>query len=99
MVIGKTSTALSKLISLAPTHATLLVDGTEKRIPSEYIQTGDLLKVLPGERIPTDGLVESGMTNVDESLITGEPIPIEKSVGDTVIGGTVNGTGECIIII
>ncbi|KAJ3074640.1 hypothetical protein HK102_005749, partial [Quaeritorhiza haematococci] len=96
---GKTSSALSKLISLAPTNAVLLkVDPatggmTERTIPSEYIQRGDLLKVVPGERIPADGTVEFGRSTVDESLVTGEPIPVSKKKGDTVIGGTVNGAG------
>ncbi|RKO91762.1 hypothetical protein BDK51DRAFT_26069, partial [Blyttiomyces helicus] len=96
---GKTSSALSKLISLAPTSALLLtVDAAtgalnEKKIPSEYVQAGDLLKVVPGERIPADGIVESGSSSVDEALVTGEPLPVSKKVGDPVIGGTVNGSG------
>lgn len=99
MAKGKTSTALSKLISLAPTTATLLVVDEktggfgERSIPSEYIKAGDLLKVFPGERIPTDGVVEFGGSDVDESLVTGEPLPVKKKLGDSVIGGTVNGTG------
>ncbi|KAJ3034894.1 hypothetical protein HK097_004368, partial [Rhizophlyctis rosea] len=96
---GKTSTALSKLISLAPTTATLLtVDEKtgglgERSIPSEFVKAGDLLKVFPGERVPTDGVVEFGGSDVDESLVTGEPVPVRKKVGDAVIGGTVNGSG------
>ncbi|KAJ3026059.1 hypothetical protein HDV00_012197 [Rhizophlyctis rosea] len=99
MAKGKTSTALSKLISLAPTTATLLSPDektggyTERSIPSEFIKAGDLLKVFPGERVPTDGVVEFGGSDVDESLVTGEPVPVKKKVGDSVIGGTVNGTG------
>lgn len=65
----------------------------EKRIPADYIQVGDLLKVMPGERIPADGVIEFGATSVDEALVTGEPLPVKKQVSDSVIGGTVNGTG------
>ncbi|KAI9101792.1 hypothetical protein DFS34DRAFT_431383 [Phlyctochytrium arcticum] len=95
---GKTSSALSKLISLAPTTAVLLtMDASgstlEREIPCEYVQAGDLLKVVPGERVPADGVVESGNTSVDESLVTGEPLPVNKAIGDGVIGGTVNGSG------
>ncbi|KAJ3215984.1 serine/threonine protein kinase Ran1 [Clydaea vesicula] len=96
---GKTSSALSKLLTLAPAHAYLLkLDEStgimsEKEIPSEFIQAEDLLKVFPGERIPTDGIIEFGNSSIDESLVTGEPVPVKKSLGDTVIGGTVNGTG------
>ncbi|KAJ3145747.1 ATPase Cu transporting protein 7B [Geranomyces michiganensis] len=96
---GKTSSALSKLMSLAPTSALLLsldVDSgeiSEKSIPSEYVQAGDLLKIVPGERVPADGVVEFGSTQIDESLVTGEPLPVGKRIGDSVIGGTVNGSG------
>ncbi|KAI8918974.1 hypothetical protein DFJ77DRAFT_452631 [Powellomyces hirtus] len=96
---GKTSSALSKLISLAPTTAMLMsLDPetgvmTEKSIPSEYVQAGDLLKIVPGERVPADGVVEYGATQIDESLVTGEPLPVGKRVGDSLIGGTVNGSG------
>ncbi|KAJ3174984.1 ATPase Cu transporting protein 7B [Geranomyces variabilis] len=96
---GKTSSALSKLMSLAPTNALLLSLHTEtgeiseKNIPSEYVQAGDLLKIVPGERVPADGVVEFGSTQIDESLVTGEPLPVGKRIGDSVIGGTVNGSG------
>ncbi|TPX64334.1 hypothetical protein SpCBS45565_g05970 [Spizellomyces sp. 'palustris'] len=96
---GKTSSALSKLISLAPTKALLLSTDpstgqiSEKEIPTEYVQAGDLLKVIPGERVPADGVVEYGSTSIDEALVTGEPLPVGKKVGDGVIGGTVNGSG------
>jgi Cu+-exporting ATPase len=96
---AKTSSALSKLISLAPSHALLLeFDETNKQfsareIPTDYIKVGDLLKILPGERIPCDGTVEFGQSAVDESLVTGEPLPVEKQKFDKVITGTVNGSG------
>jgi P-type Cu+ transporter len=96
---AKTSTALAKLISLAPSHALLVeVDPDTKQsnirqIPSDYIKVGDLLKILPGERIPCDGTIEFGFTSVDESVVTGEPLPVEKRKFDKVITGTVNGSG------
>jgi Cu+-exporting ATPase len=96
---AKTSSALSKLISLAPSHALLLEfdeaskQFTAREIPTEYIKVGDLLKILPGERIPCDGTVEFGQSAVDESLVTGEPLPVEKQKFDKVITGTVNGSG------
>ncbi|KAJ3195461.1 hypothetical protein HK101_012028 [Irineochytrium annulatum] len=98
MAKGKTSDALSNLMSLAPPHATLLqVDDTntivERRIATELIQAGDLIKVVPGERVAADGLVEFGHSNVDESLVTGESLPVNKREGDTVIAGSINGTG------
>lgn len=95
---AQTSTALSNLISLAPSHALLLELDEDKnmnarQILSEYIKVGDLLKILPGERIPCDGVIEFGDSAVDESLVTGEPLPVEKTVFDKVICGTVNGSG------
>ncbi|KAJ3258293.1 ATPase Cu transporting protein 7B [Boothiomyces macroporosus] len=99
---AKTSSALSTLISLAPSFATLVeMDSaqqiTTKQIPSEFIKIGDLLKILPGERIPCDGTIESGESSVDESVVTGEPLPVEKSVGSKAIAGTVNGTGALMV--
>ncbi|KAF9133113.1 hypothetical protein BGW39_010547 [Mortierella sp. 14UC] len=100
MAKGKTSAALSKLMRLTPPTCTIYVldpaTGTrlsEKQIPSELVQKGDLIKVVPGDRIPTDGVVVSGQSTVDESMVTGEAIPINKTVGSLVIGGTVNGLG------
>ena len=91
---SRTTNALAKLISLAPSHAIVLtyVNGaeSEREIPYALIQKGDLLKVIPGEKIPTDGEIEFGMTTVDESLVTGEPFPVTKAEGETVIGGTLN---------
>ncbi|KAI8812063.1 E1-E2 ATPase-domain-containing protein [Cladochytrium replicatum] len=96
---AKTSSALSQLVSLSPTFAVLIESDrttklqTERKIPSEYVQVGDLLKVVPGDRIPTDGVVEYGTSAVDESLVTGEPVAVSKEPGSQVIGGTVNGMG------
>ncbi|KAF9406114.1 hypothetical protein BGZ94_003240 [Podila epigama] len=97
---GQTSAALSKLLSLTPSTCTIYVlDPTtgakvsEKSIPSELIQKGDIIKIVPGDKIPTDGVVVSGQSTVDESMVTGEAEPITKTVGSNVIGGTVNGLG------
>ncbi|KAI9355380.1 hypothetical protein DFJ73DRAFT_658081 [Zopfochytrium polystomum] len=96
---AKTSSALSTLISLTPSYAILLqVDKstekvTEKKIPSELIQPGDVIKAVPGERIAADGIIVFGNSSIDESLVTGESLPISKSVGDNVIAGSINGAG------
>ncbi|RKP00030.1 hypothetical protein CXG81DRAFT_13717, partial [Caulochytrium protostelioides] len=95
---AKTSQALSALLTSAPTKAILLVptasgEYDEREIPTEYVQVHDLLKILPGERLPSDGCVVFGASDVDESLVTGEPLPVMKRAGDGVIGGTVNGSG------
>ncbi|KAJ3393875.1 hypothetical protein HDU84_000838 [Entophlyctis sp. JEL0112] len=96
---GKTSNALAKLMSLSPSHAILLeVNGktgksAERKIPSELIQPGDIIKIVPGERIAADGVVVFGTTKVDESLVTGEFRAVEKNVNDSVIAGTINSTG------
>lgn len=84
---------LKKLISLAPTQGRLVVDGAEKTIPAEDIRPNDILRVLPGETIPVDGVVISGETSVDQSVMTGESLPIDKAVGDEVFCGTVNRFG------
>ncbi|HBG52449.1 MAG TPA: hypothetical protein DDW89_11650, partial [Gammaproteobacteria bacterium] len=72
-------------------------DGTEQDVPLDQIQPGDRLRVRPGEKIPVDGQVLEGQSAVDESMITGEPIPVEKAAGDAVIGATVNGTGALVM--
>ena len=94
---GKTSAALTDLMALTPTMATIYTDvpacTQEKRIPTELVQVGDTVKLVPGDKVPADGTVIRGSSSVDESAITGEPIPILKQAGDTVIGGTVNGLG------
>ncbi|KAI8138697.1 hypothetical protein BJV82DRAFT_523026 [Fennellomyces sp. T-0311] len=101
---GQSSTALSKLMSLTPSTALMIsLDPqtnavlSEKRIPSELIQQDDLLKILPGDKVPTDGTVYSGTSTIDESMVTGEVDAVSKKVGDTVIGGTVNGPGTFIM--
>ena len=91
---SRTGTALKALLGLAPKTARLVRDdGTEIDIPLEHVHPGDRLRVRPGEKIPVDGVVLEGTSSVDESIVTGEPIPVEKNEGSRVTGGTVNGTG------
>jgi Cu+-exporting ATPase len=95
---SRTSAAIRALLKLSPKTARLVrADGTELDIPVEHIAVGDVLRVRPGERIPIDGIAIDGSSSVDESLVTGEPIPVEKSDGSRVTGGTVNGTGTLVI--
>jgi Cu+-exporting ATPase len=95
---SKTSRAIKALLGLAPKTARLIRDdGTEVDVPLEQVKPGDRLRVRPGEKIPVDGIVLDGTTSVDESMITGEPIPVEKTKGSKVTGGTVNGTGSFIM--
>ena len=90
---GKTKDALKKLMDLSPKTATVLRDGEEVAIPADQVRVGDLLVVRSGESVPVDGIIRSGSGALDESAITGESIPAEKTVGDRVIGATVNQTG------
>ena len=95
---GRTSLAIRALLKLSPKSARLVrADGTEIDVPVEHIAVGDILRVRPGESIPADGVVTDGSSSVDESLMTGEPIPVEKSEGARVVGGTVNGTGSFLM--
>jgi Cu+-exporting ATPase len=95
---GQTSSAIRALLDLAPkTARRLMPDGREEDVPLEHVQVGNRLRVRPGEKVPVDGVVFSGTTSVDESMITGEPMPVEKQPGDQVTGGTVNGTGSVVI--
>lgn len=95
---GKTSSAIKELLKLAPSKATKIVEGEEKVVPIDSIQKGDLLRVKPGEKIPVDGSIEEGESNIDESMISGEPIPVEKTKGDQVVSGTINGNKTFIMI-
>ena len=91
---SRTGTALKALLGLAPKTARLVRDdGTEIDIPLEHVHPSDRLRVRPGEKIPVDGVVLEGTSSVDESIVTGEPIPVEKNEGSRITGGTVNGTG------
>ncbi len=96
---SQTSSAIRSLLRLAPKTARLIKqDGQEEDVPLEHIQVGHRLRVRPGERVPVDGMVQEGTTSVDESMITGESIPVEKTVGARVTGGTINGTGGIVMV-
>ncbi|KQZ57891.1 copper-transporting ATPase [Lysobacter sp. Root559] len=95
---SKTSAAIKRLLGLAPDHARRLRDdGGEEDVPLAQVQVGDRLRVRPGEKVPVDGEVVDGRSSVDESMLTGEPIPVAKSVGDSLIGATLNGTGSLVM--
>jgi Cu+-exporting ATPase len=94
---SKTGAAIKALLGLAPKTARLVKDGKEEDVLLDQVHTGDLLRVRPGEKVPVDGTVVEGTSSVDESMITGEPIPVEKHTGDRVVGATVNGTGSLIM--
>jgi Cu+-exporting ATPase len=91
---GQTSEAIKRLIGMQPKTALVVREGEQKEIPVEEVQVGDFILVRPGERVPVDGIVRQGYSSVDESMITGESIPVEKKVGDEVIGATINKTGS-----
>jgi Cu+-exporting ATPase len=90
---GRTSEAIKKLIGLQPKRATILKDGREVEVAAEEVQVDDLILVKPGEKVPADGLVVDGQSYVDESMITGEPVPALKEAGQKVVGGTLNKNG------
>jgi Cu+-exporting ATPase len=100
---GKTSAALTDLMALAPSMATIYTDAPacteEKKIATELVEVGDTLKLVPGDKIPADGTVVKGTSSVDESAITGEPVPVLKQTGDSVIGGTLNGRGTFDMVV
>ena len=94
----RTSGAIRALLNLAPQQAHLLAaDGSEKDVPLDQVKRGDHLRVRPGERIPVDGVIREGASSVDESMVTGEPMPVEKSAGDKITGGTLNTSGSFIM--
>jgi Cu+-exporting ATPase len=94
----RTSAAIKNLLGLAPKTARRVGDnGVEEDVPLEDVHVGDRLRVRPGERVPVDGIVREGATTIDESMVTGEPIPIEKVAGSDLTGGTVNGTGTFVM--
>ena len=95
---SQTGTAIKALLGLAPKTAhRIREDGQEEEVPLEHVHVSDRLRVRPGEKIPVDGVVLEGSSAVDESMITGEPIPVEKFANDPVVGGTVNGTGSFVM--
>jgi Cu+-exporting ATPase len=95
---ARTGAAVKRLLGLAPKTARLLrPDGGEEDVPLDRVRPGDRLRVRPGEKVPVDGVVVEGRGGVDESMVTGEPIPVEKEAGALVIGGTLNGTGALVI--
>lgn len=95
---SQTSSAIRALLDLAPRTARVVrPDGGEEDIPLEHVRVGDRLRVRPGEKVPADGVVREGLSSVDESMVTGEPVPIEKEPGSKVTGGTVNGTGSLVL--
>jgi len=95
---NQTGAAIRSLLKLAPTRAFLVgIDGAEREVPLQDVKIGDRLRVRPGEKVPVDGKVVDGSTFIDESMITGEPIPAEKKIGDRVIGASVNGTGSIVM--
>jgi len=94
---GRTSEAIKKLMGLAPSTATLLRDGEEIDVPIDDVMVGDRLVVRPGERIPVDGIVIEGRSSVDESMLTGESLPVNKNIGSEVIGATVNKQGRLVV--
>ena len=95
---SSTNAAIRALLGLAPKTARIVrEDGSEEDIPLERVEVGDLLRIRPGEKVPVDGTVEEGESNVDESMVTGEPVPVAKSQGERLIGATINGTGSLMM--
>ena len=95
---GRTNNAIKELLKLAPNNATKIIDGKEQVVSIDAIQKGDLLRVKPGEKIPVDGSIQEGEVTVDESMISGEPIPVDKKAGDKVSSGTINGNKTFVMI-
>ena len=94
---NKTSGAIKELMKLAPSKATVIIDGKEKVISIHDIKVGDLVRVKPGEKIPVDGKISEGYSHIDESMITGEPVPVDKTKGDKVSAGTINGNKSFVM--
>lgn len=95
---GKTNSAIKELLKLAPNNATKIVDGKEIEVSIDSIVKGDLLRVKPGEKIPVDGRLSDGEATIDESMISGEPIPVDKKAGDQVSSGTINGNKTFVMV-
>jgi heavy metal translocating P-type ATPase len=88
---SRTNSAIKELLKLSPNTAIRVIDGQEETVPTDQIMVGDILRVKPGGKIPVDGIIENGSTSIDESMITGEPIPVDKAEGEKVTSGTING--------
>jgi P-type Cu+ transporter len=95
---GKTNSALKELLKLAPNRATKIINGKEQVVAIDSIQKGDFLRVKPGEKIPVDGTIQEGESTVDESMISGEPIPVDKTAGDKISSGTINGNKTFVMV-
>jgi Cu+-exporting ATPase len=93
----RTGDAIRALMDLAPKTARRVKDGQDEDVPLDQVQTGDLLRVRPGEAVPVDGIVTEGHSSVDESMVTGEPVPVEKAAGDAITGGTLNRSGSFVM--
>jgi len=94
---SRTGSAIKALLNLAPPTARQVAPGGDHEVPLEQVKVGDWLRVVPGDKVPVDGMVVEGHSSVEESMITGEPLPVEKTVGDKVTGGTVNGSGSFVM--
>ena len=94
---SRTGSAIKALLNLAPATARQVAPGGDHEVPLDQVKVGDWLHVVPGDKVPVDGVVVEGHSSVEESMITGEPLPVEKTVGDKVTGGTVNGTGSFVL--
>ncbi len=94
---SRTGSAIKALLNLAPPTARQVAPGGDHEVPLDQVQVGDWLRVVPGDKVPVDGKVVEGHSSVEESMITGEPLPVEKTVGDRVTGGTVNGPGSFVM--
>lgn len=94
---GKTSVAINRLLDLQPKMATIMVNGIDKKIPLNELRVNDLVRVKPGEKIPADGVITEGQSTINEAMITGESMPVNKKIGDKVIGGTMNKTGSFLV--
>src|SRR5712691_10928072 len=97
IVKTRSSQAVKKLLDLEPDVAHVVRNGKEEEVPLEQVRVGDLVRIRPGERVPVDGVVKSGKSDVDESLVTGEPLPVEKRPGDQTLSGALNGHGTLLV--
>lgn len=93
LTVAKARAGIEKLVHLTPQTARVLKNGTEQTVPAEQVQVGDILRVLPGETVPVDGIITAGQTSINQAVMTGESLPVDKTVGDEVSSGTVNQFG------